>query len=69
MNKKLKRNIIQFSGIIGGSILFAIAYSWFLVPYKIVPGGIGGLSQIMFHIFNLPVGISMILFNKTELGA
>ena len=63
MNKKLKRNIIQFSGIIGGSILFAIAYSWFLVPYKIVPGGIGGLSQIMFHIFNLPVGISMILFN------
>ncbi len=63
MNKKLKRNIIQFSGIIGGSILFAIAYSWFLVPYKIVPGGIGGLSQILFHIFDLPIGISMILFN------
>jgi uncharacterized membrane-anchored protein YitT (DUF2179 family) len=63
MNKKLKRNIIQLSGIIGGSILFAIAYSWFLVPYKIVPGGVGGLSQIMFHIFDLPVGISMILFN------
>ena len=63
MNKKLKRNIIQHLGIIGGSILFAIAYSWFLVPYKIVPGGIGGLSQILFHIFDLPVGVSMILFN------
>jgi len=60
---KLKRNITQHAGIIFGSIIFAMAYSWFLVPYKIAPGGIGGLSQILFHIFNVPIGISMILFN------
>ncbi len=60
---RLNKNIIQYSGIIFGSVLFAIAYSWFLVPYKIAPGGIGGLSQILFHIFNVPIGISMILFN------
>lgn len=63
MDKKLKRNIIQHLGIVVGSILFAIAYSWFLVPYKIVPGGIGGLGQILFHFFSIPIGVSMIMFN------
>ncbi|MDP8268662.1 MAG: YitT family protein [Candidatus Tenebribacter davisii] len=63
MNYKLKRNIIQHLGIIAGSVLFAIAYSWFLVPYKIAPGGIGGLGQILFHFFNIPIGVSMIMFN------
>ena len=63
MDKKLKRNIIQHLGIVVGSILFAIAYSWFLVPYKIAPGGIGGLGQILFHFFSIPIGVSMIMFN------
>jgi uncharacterized membrane-anchored protein YitT (DUF2179 family) len=63
MDKKLKRNIIQHLGIIAGSILFAASYSWFLVPYKIAPGGIGGLGQILFHFLDLPIGISMIMFN------
>jgi len=63
MSKKIVRNTIQYLGIIAGGILFAIAYSWFLVPYKIVPGGIGGLSQILYFIFHIPVGISMILLN------
>ena len=63
MDKKLKRNIVQHLGIVFGSILFAIAYSWFLIPYKIAPGGIGGLGQIFFHFLNVPIGVSMIMFN------
>jgi uncharacterized membrane-anchored protein YitT (DUF2179 family) len=60
---KTNRNLIQLLGIIGGSVFFALAYSWFLIPYKIAPGGVGGLSQILYHIFNLPVGISMLILN------
>ena len=60
---KLVRNIIQLIGIIGGSVLFAMGYSWFLAPYKIAPGGVGGLAQIFFHIFHIPLGISMIVLN------
>ena len=63
MMKNLKREFINYAGIMCGSIIFAIAYSWFLVPYKIVPGGVGGLGQILYHFFNVPIGISMILFN------
>ena len=46
-----------------GSIAFGAGLSWFLVPYKIAPGGVGGLSQILFHFFGFPVGISMIVMN------
>ena len=63
MIKKLKRNIIQHLGIIGGGILFAMAYSWFLIPYKIAPGGVGGLAQILHHVFHIPTGVSMLMFN------
>ena len=60
---KLMRNVIQLTGIVLGAILFGIGYSWFLVPYKIAPGGVGGLAQIFYHIFHIPTGISMILMN------
>lgn len=63
MINKLQRNIIQYFGIILGAMLLAISYSWFLVPYKIAPGGVGGLAQIMYHIFDLPIGFSMLLLN------
>jgi uncharacterized membrane-anchored protein YitT (DUF2179 family) len=68
IQEKIKRHLIHNVGIICGSILFAMAYSWFLIPYKIAPGGVGGLSQILFHLFNLPVGISMIALNIPLFG-
>src|SRR6056297_1287444 len=46
-----------------GSLAFGAGLSWFLVLYKIAPGGVGGLSQILFHFFGFPVGISMIVMN------
>lgn len=63
MKNLISRNIQQYIGITVGAIFMAIAYSWFLVPYKIVPGGVGGLSQILFFLFNIPVGVSIILIN------
>ena len=63
MNKNLSRNITQHLGIVVGSVFFAMGYSWFLVPYKIAPGGIGGLGQIFYHFFHIPIGVSMIIFN------
>ena len=63
MKKNILRSIQQYFGIWIGSILFAIAYSWFLVPYKIAPGGIGGLAQIFFHFYNIPLGISIMILN------
>lgn len=58
--KHLLRNSV---GIILGSIIYGIAYSWFLIPFKIAPGGVGGLSQIFYHIFHIPAGVSMLIMN------
>ncbi len=60
---RIFRSIIQYAGIICGSILFAMGYSWFLVPYKLVPGGVGGIGQIFYHLLGIPMGISMIAIN------
>jgi uncharacterized membrane-anchored protein YitT (DUF2179 family) len=63
MNHKTTRHIRDYIGITLGAILFGIAYSWFLIPFKISPGGIGGLSQILYFKLHIPAGISMLILN------
>jgi len=63
MNKEITRHIRDYIGITLGAILFGIAYSWFLIPFKISPGGIGGLSQILYFKLHIPAGISMLILN------
>lgn len=59
----LQREAVNFTGIIFASIFFAMGYSWFLLPYNMAPGGVGGLSQIIKLWFGIPNGISMIMIN------
>lgn len=61
--KKVLRELEQYLGIILGAFFYAIGYTWFLVPYKISPGGVGGIAQIFFHLNGFPVGIFMVLAN------
>lgn len=56
-------NTRDYIGITFGCMIFAISYSWFLIPFKVAPGGVGGISQILFHLFGFPAGISMIAIN------
>lgn len=46
-----------------GSLAYGIGLSCFLVPYKIAPGGVGGLSQVAFHFWGFPLGVSMLVMN------
>lgn len=61
--KRIQREITHLAGIIFGAVFFAIGYSWFLLPYNIAPGGVGGLSQIINVFSGIPNGVSMILIN------
>lgn len=49
--------------IIVGGIIFAIGYAAFLIPYKIVPGGISGIAMVLRILYGTPVGIVTILLN------
>jgi uncharacterized membrane-anchored protein YitT (DUF2179 family) len=59
----IKREIQQYLGIIIGAVLFGMGYSWFLIPYNIVPGGVGGIAQLFHYFFAFPVGLTMIAIN------
>nr|MDK2850594.1 hypothetical protein [Candidatus Cloacimonadota bacterium] len=58
-----RKEIVNYIGIIFAALFFAAGYSWFLLPYNMAPGGVGGISQILNHFFGIPNGIGMILIN------
>lgn len=59
----LKIIIIDFIGILIGSVILAVGINMFMVPNMLAPGGISGLSIVLYHIFKLPVGLTIILLN------
>jgi len=60
---KVYENTKDFIGITIGCIIFAMAYAWFLIPFKVAPGGVGGIATVLFHLFGFPAGVSMIIIN------
>ena len=61
--RKLLVNIRDYAGILFGSIIFGISYSWFLIPFKVAPGGVGGIAQVIYYFLGIPAGISMLIIN------
>lgn len=68
----LKRNVANYSLIVVGAFFQALSYVLFLAPYKIVPGGVYGISIVLhyvtkglFSVFpdGLPMGITALCFN------
>lgn len=53
----------DYIGILFGSVLFGIAYSWFLMPFRISPGGVAGLAQILYHFTGVQESVWMFGFN------
>ncbi len=49
--------------IILGSIIMALSYPMFLIPLKIVPGGVSGISIILHYLINVPVGLTTLILN------
>ena len=49
-NATLKRNVMDYSLIVVGSFLQALSYVLFLAPYKIVPGGVYGISIVIHYV-------------------
>jgi uncharacterized membrane-anchored protein YitT (DUF2179 family) len=50
-------------GIIVGAILMAISYNALVIPYKLLSGGISGLSLIGKYSFGIPMNIGILILN------
>jgi len=59
----LRKYIWDLIGIIIGTAVMAVSFNMFLIPNKIAAGGISGLGVILFHLFQLPVGLTVLLAN------
>lgn len=60
---KWKKYTREMLGILMGTALTAASFNMFLIPNKIAAGGISGLGVILFHLFNIPVGVTVLLAN------
>ncbi len=71
-NAALKRNVADYTLIVIGAFFQALSYVLFLAPYKIVPGGVHGISIVLHYVTKdlfsfmpdgLPMGATALCFN------
>ena len=53
--------------IVFGILSYAVGYSAFILPEKVVMGGVSGLSALIYYATNIPAGISIFVLNITLL--
>jgi uncharacterized membrane-anchored protein YitT (DUF2179 family) len=58
-----KKWFISHSLIIIGSFILASGFVLFITPYKIVPGGVYGISIVLHYLFGTPVGLVALCFD------
>lgn len=58
-----KENIKDFIYIILGCIVQAVGMAVFMVPAKLVSGGISGLAQVINHLTGWPIGVMTLIGN------
>jgi uncharacterized membrane-anchored protein YitT (DUF2179 family) len=57
------KSILEYLALVCGTILLSLSLVWFLSPNKIAAGGVSGLAIVLHHLFNLPIGLTMLIFN------
>ncbi len=63
MKQKLKSIVFEYIGLAVGSVIMSLGLVLFLIPGRIAPGGVSGIGIVFHHLFNLPVGVVMLVFN------
>ncbi len=65
MISKLGRTLPNrdYLGILAGAALFGVSYSWFLIPFRVSPGGVAGIAQILYHVTGVPESLWMFGLN------
>lgn len=65
--KKRRQYYKDFFFIFLGILSYSFGYTAFVLPEKVVMGGVAGISALLFYAFNFPAGISIWVLNITML--
>ena len=57
---KVFKIIREYVGVLFGVAITAFGLSWFLIPSRIAAGGVSGLATVAYHLFDFPVGLTML---------
>ena len=60
---KSKESAKDFAAFFIGGSLYALAVNVFTLPASIAPGGLTGLATLLNHLFEVPVGTSVLVLN------
>lgn len=63
----LKSNFKDLIFISLGILSYAIGYTAFILPEKVVMGGVSGISALIFYATHIPAGISIFVLNVVML--
>ncbi|MBQ2932555.1 MAG: YitT family protein [Clostridia bacterium] len=55
--------IKKYWGIVPGTLMTAVGVSLFLLPNKIITGGVSGVSTLLYHALGIEPGLSSALIN------
>ena len=58
-----KKYLVDLTGIMFGTAMLAAAFTIFLIPNKLAAGGASGIGILFFHLYQFPVGITVLLVN------
>jgi uncharacterized membrane-anchored protein YitT (DUF2179 family) len=53
----------SYAYIVVGTFIMSLGYVYFINPYKIVPGGVYGISIMIHHLMGSPIGVTALFFN------
>ena len=59
----LKKISIEIAGTILGAFIMAVGVSLFLLPNQLSSGGVSGIATITYYLFNIPMGIMILIIN------
>ena len=68
MNKTIIRNELKdYIGITLALVLYAFGFTFFLMPYEIVTGGVAGIAAIVYYATSFPNSYTYFLINASLL--
>jgi len=59
----IRKNVFLMLQLVFGCAVMGLAYPLFLIPHRLVPGGVSGIAIILNYFFRTPVGLLIIGLN------
>jgi uncharacterized membrane-anchored protein YitT (DUF2179 family) len=66
--QRFRNNLKDLIFIALGILSYSIGYTAFILPEKVVMGGVSGLSALIYYATNIPAGVSILVLNVTMLA-